>query len=76
MGYSPPVLLPCLTCHTLWNPSDTLSNKERKILPNLRGQGKATPSLKGEIFLTQNLTDYQIFNYFILLGKLDELAKL
>jgi len=42
----------------------------------MRGLGRATPSLKGEIFLSQNLTYYQIFNYFILLGKLDEPAKL
>ena len=61
MGAPPPTLLPPLTCHTLWNPSDTLSNKERKILPSLKGQGRATPNLKGKISLPQNLTAYQIF---------------
>ena len=60
MGCAPPALLPCLTCHTLWNPSDTLSNKERKILPNLRGLGKATPNLKGIFIAVQNLISTKI----------------
>ena len=60
MGDTPSTLLPCLTCHTLWNPSDTLSNKERKILPNLRGLGKATPNLKGIFIAVQNLISTKI----------------